>query len=226
MTRFLRDAAICVLLLANLPQARALPVFSETFDSGSATFTTGNDAFWKNAGIDNGLIVKDLSGVPAFLNEITSDVSGSGYFLFEGTNGGGTANGEFYISPTFSVAANTDYIVSFYATEANGYLPPSLEPIIGGAALTPAVTPAGYFNDGITGHQWQQFTFAWNSASNTSTSLALNDLNLGTDGNDFAVDDIAVNPATTSAPLPGSLALGFAGALAVLCINRRRPQAV
>jgi hypothetical protein len=113
MRRLQLEWLALALLLAGVTCTQASPVFSESFDTGSATFTV-NDPYWTDVARDNGAIVKNSNGVYGgiFNGEITADASGSGFFLFEGTNfynGPGNPNipaghDEFYISPTFAVA--------------------------------------------------------------------------------------------------------------------------
>ena len=165
-------------LCVAIPPARATSVYSQDFNSGSATFTV-NDPFWIDNNRANGFITQTTNtnaiwpGAPGqFSTDITSDVSGNGYFLFDGTylyNGTTSptipvGSDEFFISPTFSVATNTNYTVSFYLTDANGISPPSVQPQINGALLGSPVSPVGTFGS----NGWQQFSFSWNSGANTS----------------------------------------------------------
>src|SRR5579862_5811136 len=100
-----------VLLLVGLGQARA--DFLETFNSGSATYTTGDPSYWLDqTNAANGFIITTTDqtavypGHPDYFSAasgfaITHDVSGSGYFLFDSTNTNvpsGAGDDEFYIS--------------------------------------------------------------------------------------------------------------------------------
>ncbi len=92
-----------------------------------------------------------------------------------------------------------------------------MQPEIGGSLLGSPVTPGTFWSDfespGLPSG-WQQFTFSWNSGSNTSASLILHDHTDQGSGNDFGIDDISVATAT---PEPGTLALaGLAFAAALL----------
>src|SRR5262249_15423102 len=148
MMRQIRWAALTVALF-GLGIGQASAQFSENFDSGSATFTV-NDPYWTTQPY-NGYIVKDTTPT-GFGNDIPQDVSGKGYFLFEGTgsytlgnNNIPVGNDEFYISPTFSVTPNTNYNISFYLTDANGINNPSIQPEIGGGLLGSPVSPVGTY---------------------------------------------------------------------------------
>ena len=204
--------------------ASAGVAYSQNFDSGSATFTT-NDPYWLDQALANGYIIKSTTAVSAFSfgAAIPVDVSGSGYFLFDGTAsypGNGTippGQDQFFISPTFSVKANTSYAVSFYLTDANNINNPQVQPELDGTLLGSPVSPVGTYGS----NGWQQFTFTWNSGSNTSASLILHDFVQTPDGNDFGVDNILVQSTPEPAALP--LMLGLTG-FSVFAVRRRRRQ--
>jgi hypothetical protein len=207
--------ALCVL---GAGSANAGSVFLETFDSGSPSFTTDEDIYWLPGTLPdgnnttNGYVVKTSSQLwPFWGNNIPSDVSGTGYFLFEGTgdDNPNPALGEFYISPSFPVAPNTEYTVSFYLAAGSFWDFASVQPEIDGSLLGSPVSPAAdsWAQCGI----WQPFSFSWNSGSNISASLILHNYTPYGYGNDVGIDDISV-----ATPEPGTLALaglGFAAAL-------------
>ena len=221
--RTLRIGAL-VLTLMGMGTVQARAQFSENFDSGSATYTT-NDPYWLDHSLANGFIIQttDDPGVfgGAFFDSIPNDVSGTGFFLFIGTASyPGTVNipagqDQFYISPTFAVTPNTDYNLSFWLTDANGINPPSIQPEIAGMLLGAPVNPIGTFAT----NGWQQFTFSWNSGSNTTASLILRDLTLTPTGNDFGLDGVSL----AIVPEPGRLALlGGISTLGGLALRRRK----
>ena len=227
-------AAAAGLLCVAIPPARATSVYSQNFNSGSATFTV-NDPFWVDPNRANGFITQTTNtnaiwpGVPGqFSTDITSDVSGNAYFLFDGTflyNGATSpsipvGNDESFISPTFRVTAHTNSTVRFYLTDANGIAPPSVQPQIDGTLLGSPVSPVGTFGS----NGWQQFSFSWNSGANTSASLILHDFSTTTAGNDFGLDSIDVS--SSSVPEPSSLAFLGIGSLAALSRRRRKLAAM
>jgi hypothetical protein len=73
------------------------------------------------------------------------------------------------------------------------------------------------FDAPTTSGVWQGFSTTWSSEANTSLYIAIYDRNLNRDGNDFALDDISLQPV----PEPSVGGLFVAGALALL---RRKPQ--
>jgi hypothetical protein len=221
-------AAAAILCVGPAP-AKASTVYSQNFDSGSATFTA-NDPFWLDPNEANGFITQTTNtnaiwpgGPDAFGNDIPNDVSGTGYFLFDGTylyqqtaSNIPVGHDEFFISPTFAVTPATNYNVSFYLTDANGIAPPSVQPELDGTLLGSPVSPVGTFSS----NGWQQFTFSWNSGSNASASLILHDFTTTTAGNDFGLDNIDIS----TVPEPSTFALVGVGSLALL--SRRRSKLV
>jgi hypothetical protein len=199
--------------------ASAGTVYSQNFDTGSATFTT-NDPYWTNSGEDNGYIVQTTNGIGGFGDAIPQDVSGTGYFLFDGTVDAPPSGNEFFISPTFNVSQNTDYTVSFYLTNANDINVAQVQADLDGTLLGTPVSAAGSYTDGNPADTWQQFSFTWNSGSNSTASLILHDYTTTGDGNDFGVDAISVS-SPSGAPEPGTMGL-LDIALAGLGWSRRR----
>jgi hypothetical protein len=151
-----------------------------------------------------------------FGNGIGSDVSGAGYFLFEGT-GGSVAGTIMFQSPNFAVTQNTNYKVSFYLTNEDPTNVASLQPELDGQSLGSPVSAVGTW--GTNG--WQQFTFSWNSGSNTTAAVILNDLQSTSTGNDFGVDDISVSPATPEPATVALLGIGVFGLLVKTAAKRR-----
>lgn len=213
--RFARVTGLAVALYVSAT-GLAKAGFLETFDSGSASFTA-NEPFWLDQTLTNGWIVQSTGIVPGWGNNIWQDVGGTGYFLFDGTGGDNpdpTLN-EFYIGPVFSVVPDTFYTVSFYLTNGVTWNAASVQPEIDGSLLGAAVSATGWAgSDG-----WQQFSFSWNSGSNTSASLILHNYTTMGAGNDLGVDDISVEAA---APEPGTLSLMAGVGLAVAVLRRKR----
>lgn len=211
--RLFRCGLFAALALALSGSARAGIVFSENFDSGSATYTAG-DPYWTDHSQANGFIVKNSAAAGIGFSEIATDASGSGYFLLTGTANTIPANREFYISSSFAVAQNTDYQLSFKLANENTVNNGSVQAEIGGQTFGPVSATGTYSSGG-----WQTFTFAWNSGANTSASVILRDLTGTAVGNDFGLDEISV---VSAVPEPSSVLLGALGVIGAAGYGLRR----
>ena len=220
VTRALRSGAAIGLVLCAAASARADIAFSQNFDSGPSV-TLGADPFWSDNTVNNGYVVQSNVGVGPFAKyPITSDVSGSGYFLFNGTAAVAPSGQTVVFSASFNVVQNTNYTVSFYLTNANDIGPATIQAEIGGTLLgSSPVSAVGSFSDGNSSDQWQQFSFTWNSGSLTSTTLKLHDFTTTGTGNDFGIDNIQVASAT---PEPSTCVTVLLGAVGMIGYGRFR----
>ncbi len=176
---------------------------------------TGTGGSFAGNSLLNGQIILSTTG-------IASGQGGSGYFLFDNT--AGTASD--YSSGMdvwgtqagIAVAPNSAYTFSFYLANQNNINNAVIQPIIDGVALASGVTAAGVGT-------WQQFSFTWNSGTNTTANLELTDLATNPTGNDFAIDTIALVGLAPVPELPVFvmlfLGLGVLGLMRV--ISRYRP---
>ena len=207
-------------MLAAVP-AGASVVYSQNFDTGSAPFTTNEPDYWQNQSITNGWIVTSTSQVPGWDANIYQDVSGTGSFLFDGTGGDNPnpANNEYFISPSFSVAPNSEYTLSFYIAAGIDFNYASIQPEIDGSLLGTPVQPVFCWLCG----GWQQFEFTWYSGDNTSAQVILHDYTLGGFGNDFGTDDISMTGPDPT-PEPGTWWLMAGALLAAGLLRGRLPR--
>jgi hypothetical protein len=172
----------------------ATPYNGITDGTGTGASTAGNSLL-------NGQLVTSTSG-------IGSGQGGSGYFLFDNT-GGTTAD---YSSGMeiwgtqsgIAVRQNSSYTFSFYLANDNTINNAVIQPIIDGVALSSGVTAAG-------AGAWEQFSFTWNSGTNTTANLELTDLVSNPNGNDFGVDTITLTGLTPlpELPVPALLTIGL-----------------
>lgn len=113
--------------------------------------------------------------------------SGSGNMMI--ANGSGQINTTLYETTVSSISANTDYKFSTWITNLVWTLPiwlPNLQFEINGVVLDNMAISAAECD-------WNEFSHIWNSGSATSATIRIVDLTLEQDqGNDFAIDDIAL----------------------------------
>jgi hypothetical protein len=113
-----------------------------------------------------------------------------------------------------SLADDTTYVFTFWATAAFPDSPADLQFSVNGTSED-------------TGHQlttigqWVEYTDTFTTGSAGDYTLSMADLNGVVDGNDFTVDDIALN--ASAAPLPATLPL-FAGGLGMVGFFARRKK--
>ena len=129
-------------------------------------------------------------------------------------------------STTVEVDSNTLYDFSAWAASTFWLSPSSLAFSINGTVLnSPLALPS-------TLGSWQQFAAEWNSGSSSTAVLSLINLNTEWNGNDFVLDDIALNVRPQVSPIEyveavpdagSTLALLGAGLLGLAgCRNRLR----
>ena len=133
--------------------------------------------------------------------------TGSGLML--AANGGLPGGGATTVwQQTVSVDANTPHEFSFYLS--SWFFAPfaAIEVLINDVSQGSVTAPS------IRGI-WEQSVFNWSSGAETSASLKLVNTTEAFNGNDFAIDDIAlvVDPIPTALPLMGTglALLGFLG---------------
>lgn len=231
--RFACIAALAVALYGLCTgSAKAGTVFQETFDTGSAANSPLNP-YWLDPSQTNNFIFRNSGSMPPgnWSDAIPADVSGTGYFLFEGTSGdnpdsSGSYADEFYVSSVFAVVPNSLYTVSFYLANEDDIHVASVQREINGSLLGAPVSAQG----NSWPEEWQQFSFTWNSGSNTSASLVLNDFTTAGSGNDFGIDNISVSGAAPQfgdpTPEPGTLALVAVPGILLALLRRKRATQV
>jgi PKD repeat protein len=114
-------------------------------------------------------------------------------------NGATTAGVDVWCQ-TFTVSPSTDYFFTYYHTSLTGASPAQTQVFIGGSpfgsigqsAATPCV--------------WRQNCMKWTSGSNqTSVTICIRDINLQSQGNDFALDLISFRSCTPPQPCQASI---------------------
>jgi hypothetical protein len=228
-TRCLLGALLIALSQGASLQAQTVTLYQQDFQNPSGpngdiyfnvatpyngiTDGTGTGASFAGNAFLNGQIVTSTSG-------ISSGQGGSGYFLFNNTAGSTSYSSGMEIWGTqtgIAVQQNSPYTFSFYLANDNTVNNAVIQPIIDGVALSSGVTPTGV-------GAWQQFSFTWNSGTNTTANLELTDLASNPTGNDFGVDTITLTGVTPLPELPVpvllTLGLGVLGLMQVVSRHR------
>jgi hypothetical protein len=205
--------------------ALASPAFATSivangdFSNGNAGFGSSyaynQDNCWADGSI---AIVSSPGDCHSLWASFGDHTSGTGQMMVVN---GATTVGKVVWSDPVAIAANTDYYFSAWIASSYSANPAQLAFSINGVAL------AAPFTLGLTTGDWQQFSVPWNSGDRRLAVVALVNQNVAFGGNDFAIDDIALDTAAplTANPEPASLTLlatGLFGAAAIL--RRRRPS--
>lgn len=215
--RFMIAVTAIGLAVGAAAQAQADVVFSQNFDSGPGVpIGISPTSYWGDNANENGYIFMNSGQIAGRGDQIASDASGLGYFLYEGTSGdNNSGQNALYISPTFNVSVNTNYTASFALINQDPTNIAQIELQIGSQTFGP-VSATG-FGDGLIPPGWQTFSFAWNSGANTTAQVTfLNLVTVGL-GNDFGIDNILVG---TAVPEPSAFVLASVGALGMLVYSR------
>jgi hypothetical protein len=184
-------------------------------------FSGGNTAFYSSYGFSPNNLwpegVYDIVTNPALdhglFTSFGDHTTGAGKMM--GINGKGTEHAVIWGEDNISLAANTNYVFSFWMASEHPDSPAILRLNINGEAV------GATFNATPTTGVWNNYTAAFNSGATTNASFSLWNENLAAQGNDFALDDISVagvpEPATWAMMLTGFLGMG-----SILRRNRRQ----
>lgn len=204
----------CAAMLASTP-ASAGPVVNGDFEAGNVGFSSayvhapGATAGSSNLGAAQYVVTTNPAVHHGLGRNFGDHTTGTGSMLMANAAG----DRRIVWSQTVAVAPGTDYFFSAWAANWLNITDPSP------ARLSFEVdgVPLGVLS--LTGESgvWESFGAGFNSGLRSSLLLGIRDLNTAGSGNDFALDDIALN-----VPEPGALALLAAGLFGLRCQRRRR----
>ena len=122
------------------------------------------------------------SNVNAGFSPCTDVTSGNGGMLV--VNGSTTAGRDVWCQ-TFTVLPNTDYIFSYWIASLTAASPAQMQMYVNGLPYGSICQATA----NVCG--WKQCCQTWNSGINTIVTICLKDINLASQGNDFALDEIS-----------------------------------
>lgn len=156
------------------------------FESGNSGFTSGYahspGNLWPEGVYE---VLPDPSASHPNFAACPDHTSGSGSMM--AVNGAGVSNVEVWCQ-SISISPNTQYVFSAWLTSLVGTSPALLQFSINGSPL------GGIFSATPATCNWQEFYAIWNSGSNTTATICINNQNTAVSGNDFALDDISFAP--------------------------------
>lgn len=115
----------------------------------------------------------------------TDHTSGTGLFLV--VNGSTDANANIWCQ-TVNISPNTDYLFSTWVATMISENPAVLQFSINGQLLGTS------FEAPLATCEWQEFFETWNSGASTTAEICITNQNNDPSGNDFGLDDIALEP--------------------------------
>ncbi|MEI6409796.1 MAG: PKD domain-containing protein, partial [Bacteroidota bacterium] len=172
--------------------AKAVNSSINLIDNGD--FEQGNTGFTSDYTYNPGFTLPpfgtyEITSTPAIFPACPDHTSGTGQYLV--LDGSDVAN-KLCWCQTVPVLPNTDYNLSAWAlsfTNTGAYA--NLRFTINGTAVGSNLSVTG------PACTWRPFNAIWNSGSNSSATICFEDLTVTGANNDFAVDDIAMNPVCT-----------------------------
>ena len=166
-------------------------VSNGNFSSGNASFTNDFIYVAENPDVDDELwaegtysVCSNSSAVHHNWNPCTG-LGGSGNFLMVNGN---TATNKSVWRQTVTVVPETVYYFTLWITSVHPKNPARLEFSVNGTRLSSNITASA------TTGRWREFYATWNSGSNTSADISINNCNARAHGNDFGLDNISFAP--------------------------------
>lgn len=184
---------ICLMIVESSAQCGICMEQVQLVQNGN--FSSGNTGFTTDLTLGTGFFCP-------LCNEGTYGVGSNAWFFhsdFTGNDHTNPPSGNFFIAngiggagfevwcQTVQVLPNTDYTFSFWARDVTDNPNPhplaQLQPTFNGIAVGELLVAEG---------GWQQGVVNWNSGNDTSVNICLVNMETGTGGNDFGLDDISL----------------------------------
>ena len=166
----------------------------------NGNFSAGNTGFTTDYGPPAGGPFGDLSNDATYGIYFNANLAHTNFANFTDHTGGGqmmvvngstVANASIWCQ-TFAVTPNTDYVFSGWGASAVPSSPAVLQFTANGTNVGPAIGLP------VATGVWTPFGGTWNSGAATSLTVCITNTNTAPSGNDFAIDDINVQPLCTA----------------------------
>jgi len=164
------------------------------FENGNVGFTTDYNFFTNTTNQKAYGITTDPNLFDNFF-VITTDHSGTGNMMVVDGSTQNSGNDRIWCQ-TIPVTTNTDYTFSYWYQTVATPNPAQIETQINGLPITGNLFTSFVTAD-ATPSGWKQVSYVWNSGSNLTAQICLNDITIDATGNDFAIDDITFSRPVT-----------------------------
>ena len=167
------------------------------FEGGNAGFTTQYTYSHGDIGpaASYDIVDNPAHSRPHDINPVSYGDHTTGSGLMMAVNGATTPNMLVW-GETVAVEANSTFQFSAYISSWFAGAPAQLDVLFNGTSVGTMTAPSA---TGV----WVPFSVSWNFGSATSAAIEIRNLSTADVGDDFALDDISLNPPTTTTIGPG-----------------------
>jgi hypothetical protein len=206
---FFASATLTVLLAGSA--SRANLIVNGDFELGNVGFSSGYTFSPANVyDVSTYDIARNPINDNQYFTSYGDHTSGFGYMM---VISGSTDPNVTVWSETVTVAAGTKYDFSFFGSSCYPSSPARLEVLFNGISL-------GIFTLPVSSGTWQGYGASWYSGATTSVTIEIIDRNLDFSGNDFALDELALQ-GPNAVPEPSGFTLLAVGPACLIGCARR-----
>jgi hypothetical protein len=211
------NLSVTILFLGSAGAAQAANIIvNGDFETGNIGFSSDYQYLSPSLGEGHYAIGTNPNSVHSLFASFGDHTTGTGNMMIVN---GSTLPNQTVWQQTIDVSPNTEYNFAAWIASAFSGEPAELQP----AELQFSINSTSIgdiFTAPTTLGNWEEFNATWNSGSNTQATVSIVDLSLAYGGNDFALDDISMEAASTPVPEPLTI-LGSTTALGVGALLKR-----